>query len=380
MKKNLSVASLCVHAGTQAERGGLNTPIYTSSAFQYRTAAGNIYPRYFNTPNQKSLTSKISALEYAENSLVTSSGMAAFAAIMTGLLQKDDHILFQKQLYGGSHNFVFSEFERFGIAYDLVEKPTAEEFSKKIKPETKLIYIETPSNPLLEVVDIKEIADFAKSKNIFSVIDNTFASPINQNPILLGIDVVMHSGTKYMGGHSDICFGSVSTSKHLIEKIHKHALNFGASLDAHTCYLIERSLKTLQIRVERQNENALKIARFLEKHPKVSKVNYPALESHPNFEIAKKQMKGFGGMLSFEIRNAGKTEADHFLDHLQLIDAALSLGGVETTICVPSVTSHIKLSAEERKLAGISDGLLRLSVGIEGVEDLIQDLDNALNA
>jgi cystathionine beta-lyase len=253
-----------------------------------------------------------------------------------------------------------------------------QDFEKAIQKNTRLIYIETPSNPLLRITDIGAIAGLARSRGIFTAIDNTFASPINQNPHKLGIDIVIHSGTKYLGGHSDICCGAVLTSREIMERLKATAVNFGGSLNAVTCYLLERSLKTLGIRVETQNRNALAIARQLQQHPRVTRVYYPGLESHPGHEIARKQMRGFGGMLAFEL-DEKQIQPEPFAQRLKLITPALSLGGVETIICAPAVTSHAKVSVESRRQMGISDGLFRLSVGIEDADDLIADLDQALS-
>jgi cystathionine beta-lyase len=250
-----------------------------------------------------------------------------------------------------------------------------EKFEAAIKPNTKVIYIETPSNPLLKITDIRGVARIAKKHKIITIIDNTFASPVNQNPISLGIDIVTHSGTKYIGGHSDICCGVAVGSKKLIEKVKASAMHFGGSTDAQTAYLVERSLKTIVLRVQQQNRNALALAKYLEKEPKVSAVYYPGLKSNPGFAIAKKQMPGgFGGMLSFEI----KGDPEKFLKRLKIIRKAISLGGVESTIAQPVKTSHAKLTPAERKAAGISDKLLRFSVGIEDTRDLINDIKQAL--
>jgi cystathionine beta-lyase len=283
----------------------------------------------------------------------------------------------QRDIYGGTHHFVTAEFERFGIAYSFVSN-NIEEIENAVRENTKIIYIETPSNPLLHITDIEAVAQIAKSNHILSVIDGTFATPINQNPLELGIDIVVHSGTKYIGGHSDICCGAVLTTAYLKQKIKSSAANFGGSLNAMTCYLIERSLKTLSIRVSKQNQNAQHIAQQLQPNPHIRKVYHPGLESHEGFEIARKQMRAFGGMLSFELDEKAKNP-DQFLRSLDLIKPALSLGGVETIICSPAKTSHAKLSEEERSALGITDHLLRLSVGIEDAVDLVADIEQALS-
>jgi cystathionine beta-lyase len=374
MKKNTQ----CVHSGTYKDNisKGMNTPIFTSSSFGYLDIPENVYPRYFNTPNQQTVVTKLCALENAEDGLLFSSGMAAISTVMFSLLNSGDHVVLQRDIYGGTHHFVTAEFRRFGIDFSFVSNKT-EEIEAAVQKNTKVIYIETPSNPLLRITDIEAVALIARSNNSVSVIDGTFATPINQNPLELGIDIVVHSGTKYIGGHSDICCGAVVTSKSLTQKIKSCAANFGGSLNALTCYLVERSLKTLSIRVDKQNRNAQFIAQQLQKIPQVSNVYYPGLETHDGFDIAKKQMRAFGGMLSFEL-NEQTLDPGKFLRNLRLIKPALSLGGVETIICSPATTSHAKISPEERSQLGITDGLLRLSVGIEDCDDLLADIEQAL--
>ena len=368
----------CVHSGAYSDRAtrGVTTPIFTSSSFEYLDVPENVYPRYFNTPNQNAVVEKLCALENAEAGLLFSSGMAAISTVVFSLLSSGDHAVLQRDVYGGTHHFVTAEFDRFGIEYTLVSNKI-EDFEKAIRSNTKLIYIETPSNPLLLITDIDAVVRLAKSSNSISVIDSTFATPINQNPLELGMDVVIHSGTKYIGGHSDICCGAAVTTRKLAERIASSAANFGGSVNAITCYLIERSLKTLSIRVEKQNKNALAIAKYLQTNTSIRKVYYPGLDSHEGFDIARRQMRAFGGMLSFEL-DEQIIKPDKFLRKLRLIKPALSLGGVETIICAPVTTSHAKMSAEERAEVGITDSLLRLSVGIEDVEDLIEDVKQAL--
>ena len=357
---------------------GVNLPIYPSSVFGYRKTGTNVYPRYFNTINQQALVAKLARLEHTATGIIFGSGMAAISTALFGVLQSGDHAIFHHQLYGGTFNLINYQFKRMGIDTTLVTSNDPEKWVAAITDKTKVVYFETPSNPLLNVIDIEKVAAFAKAHSLTTMIDNTFASPINQNPAILGIDIVLHSGTKYLGGHSDLCFGALLTSQILMDTIYKSAVNYGGSINALDAYLIDRSLKTLAVRVKQQNENALKIARFLEIHPKVARVNYPGLATHSDHVVAKKQMSGFGGMLSFEFKDARPSAADNFLDKLQLSKAALSLGGVESTVCVPAVTSHAKLSAQARQALGVSDALIRLSVGIECVEDIIVDLNNAM--
>ncbi|MDY7030920.1 MAG: aminotransferase class I/II-fold pyridoxal phosphate-dependent enzyme [Thermodesulfobacteriota bacterium] len=284
---------------------------------------------------------------------------------------------FLDELYGGTHAFATDTFNRLGIQYSFV--PTsADAIKQATTPATKAILIESPTNPLLNIIDIRAVAAFARQNGIITIVDNTFATPINQNPLSFGVDVVVHSGTKYLGGHSDLCCGVVLTSHEYSARIRATACHLGGSVNAVTSYLLERSLKTLALRVERQSQNALHIAEFLSDHPLICNVNYPGLPNFRGHETAKKQMKRFGGMLSFEL-DEERVEPTQFLSRLQLIRPAVSLGGIETIICSPAQTSHVKMSVDERKRVGISNALLRLSVGIEHVNDLIADLEQAMS-
>lgn len=366
-----------VHAGSPGDPlyKGTVTPVYPSSAYDYEGPGATLYPRYFNTPNQQSVSDKLAALENAEAGLVFSSGMAAILTGLFAMLQKGDHAIFQSDLYGGTYHAIVNEMPRYGITYTFVDGSRPEEFEKAITPETRLLYVETPSNPTLKITDLAAIAAVAKRHNLITMIDNTFASPVNQNPIDLGIDIVAHSGTKYIGGHSDICCGAVLSSEPLIKRIFESAIHFGGSLDAHTCWLVERSLKTIVLRVRQQNSNAQAIAEFLQSHNGVGSVYYPGLPDHPQHSIARAQMPGgFGGMLSFEV----KGDAHAFMRRLKLIRRAISLGGVESTVTSPAKTSHSKMNAAERAAIGVSDQLVRLSVGIEEASDLIADIKQAL--
>ena len=373
----MHIDTKCVHSGGGSDTitGGVNTPIFPSSAHEYLDADTTAYPRYFNTHNQKVLVEKLCALEGAGDGLVFSSGMAAISSVLLSFLKAGDHIVLQDEIYGGSHAFVDAFFNRFGIRYSFVST-SAEAIEAAIEPETKVIFIETPTNPLLGIIDIRAVAEISKKHGCISVIDNTFATPILQNPIGLGIDISVHSGTKYLGGHSDLSAGAAVCSSDMALKIRKTALNFGGNLNALSCYLLERSLKTLAIRVRKQTENAMALARFLAGDPSFQRVSYPGLPDHPGHGIARSQMSGFGAMLSFETARPGLT-ADSFMRRLKLIKPAVSLGGIETTICDPARTSHAKVTPEVRMRQGISDNLVRLSVGIENVDDLIVDLERA---
>lgn len=368
--------TLAVHAGTQFDKNtqGTNSPIYTSTAIGYLDSDVT-YPRYFNTKNQLAVAEKIAQLELGEKALVFSSGMAAITATLFTFLKAGDHIIFQKGLYGGTFNWCTSELQKFGIEFSIAEGNSSGDFKNALQKNTKIIYIETPSNPLLKITDIKETADFAHSNQILSVIDNTFASPVNQNPLDFGIDLVIHSATKYLGGHSDICAGAVVGSLKNISQIKQTALNFGGSLDAQTCYLLERSIKTLFVRVNQQNSNAQQMAEFLNKHPKIKNVFYPGLENSQGHKTAKKQMKGFGGMLAFELKTGSAID---FQNQLKLIKPAVSLGGVDSIINAPTLTSHRHVPESEKRKEGITDKVLRLSLGIENIDDLIADINRAL--
>ena len=371
-------ATHCVHAGTVRDRdtGGVNSPIYPSSAFNYLESDEITYPRYFNTPNQRAVTDKLCALEGAEDGVLFSSGMAAISTSILAFAGAGDHVVLMDELYGGTHAFVTDVFQRLGIEYTFAGTDAAA-VRDAVRGNTRVVVIESPTNPLLSVIDIRQVAELASEHDLVTMIDNTFATPMNQNPLQLGMDIVVHSGTKYLGGHSDICCGVALAAKDKAGRIRELARSLGGSLNAITCYLLERSLKTLAVRVQRQGDNAGRIAEFLAAHPGVARVYYPGLPESRGHDIARSQMRGFGAMLSFELKEGG-VAADDFIRRLRLIEPAVSLGGVESTICSPARTSHAKLSAQEREKIGITPGLLRLSVGIEELDDLLDDLATSL--
>ena len=370
----------CIHSGAIKDTmtGGLNSPIFTSSAFEYLDREHVSYPRYFNTPNQTAVVAKVCALEGAEDGVLFSSGMAAMSTAILAFAGAGDHVVMMDELYGGTHALATNELHRLGITCTFTATD-ADSVCSAVKKNTRVIVIESPTNPLLSVIDIKKVAQFARKRGVPTIIDNTFATPLYQNPFLLGIDVVVHSGTKYLGGHSDICCGIAVTTGEKAERIRSVARNLGGSLNASTCALLERSMMTLAIRVGRQTENASRIAHHLDQHGSIRRVNYPGLAGSAYHELAKSQMDGFGAMLSFELDDA-KVDPDRFVRGLRLIKPAVSLGGIASTICAPAVTSHAKISAAERKRIGISDSLLRLSVGIEQADDLIEDIEKAMKA
>jgi cystathionine beta-lyase len=376
MKKS-GVSTKCVHSGDLIDDKfkGATSPIFPSTAYDFVDVEEDRYPRYFNTPNQKALSKKIADLENCESALLFSSGIAAIYTSLFSFIKSGDHVIFQSSIYGGTLNLVIKEFKKFNIEYSLVDSFVVNDYEKEIKNKTKIIFVESPSNPLLKIIDLNAIANLSKKYNLISIIDNTFSSPINQNPADFGIDIVLHSATKYLGGHSDILAGTLASSNSNIDKIIESSINYGGNLSEYTVWLLERSIKTLSLRVKKQNENAIKIAEYLTTLDKVKSVYYPGLKSHSDHELSKKQMKGFGGMLSFELSDLDT--AILFTRKLNLVKSAMSLGGVESTLCSPSLTSHSKISKAERENLGIFDGLLRFSIGIEDSEDIIDDLNQA---
>ena len=373
-----------IHAGEPDPliNGAVSMPVFQSSTFEYTGATSYNdlkYIRLNNTPNHIALHQKLAALENAEAALVTASGMAAISTTLLSILSSGDHFLAQECLYGGTHDFITKDLETFGISYDFIDGDDPGSWKHKLKPNTKAIYVETMTNPLLQVADLKAVVEFAKAHGLISLIDNTFSSPVNFRPPEWGFDLSLHSCTKYLNGHSDIVAGAVIGRADLIEKI-THKLNhLGGSLDPHACFLLHRGLKTLAVRVKYQNESALTIANFLEKHSAIKKINYPGLESHPRHQRASELFDGFSGMLSFEL-NDGVQATERFIQNTTLPISAPSLGGVESLITRPAITSHSGMSPKDRQALGISDALIRLSVGIEATEDIIEDFDQALNA
>ena len=378
-KNKLGLNTVCTHVGgiNDEQFGGSVSPIFMASSYPYMNVEKKRYPRYFNTPNQEAVATKIAALEHAEAALPFTSGMAATSTTLLTFLQKGDHIVLQNEIYGGTFNLIVAEFDKMDIEYSFTDGVKIADFESKIQENTKAIYFETPSNPLLTITDVQGLADLAKKYNLLSMIDNTFASPVNLNPIDFGIDIVLHSATKYLGGHSDISAGAVASTAENIDKIWQKSKNLGGNLSDFMCYLLERSIKTLGIRMAQHNSNAQALAEYLERHNKIARVYYPGLPNHKNHAIAKEQMNGFGGMLAFELDDS--IDALKFKNSLQLIKPSMSLAGVESTIIFPSMASHALLTPEQRAEIGISDQLIRFSAGIEDVNDLINDIEQAIN-
>jgi cystathionine beta-lyase/cystathionine gamma-synthase len=376
--------TLLIHAGEPSPliEGAVSIPIFQSATFKYRGEASYHTQRYIrlnNTPNHIALHQKLAAAENAEAALVAASGMAAISTTLLALLSPGDHLLAQECLYGGSHDLMSVEFPRMNIEVDFIDADAPASWTARLKKNTRAIYVETISNPLMQVPDLKAVAAFAREHGLLSIIDNTFASPVNFRPAEHGFDLSLHSATKYLNGHSDIVAGAVIGRAELIERINCTLGHLGGSLDPHACFLMHRGMKTLGVRVRHQNHTALRLARFLEEHPKVKVVNYPGLERHPRHLRARELFDGFGGMLSFELKG-GVEAAETFISALTLPICAPSLGGVESLITRPVTTSHSSMTASERRRAGITESLIRFSVGLEAVEDLIDDCAQALTA
>jgi cystathionine beta-lyase len=374
MNKSSDFRTLCVHAGElkDTQHGGATSPIFTSTSYAFNDVEIKQYPRYFNTPNQRGLCEKIAALEGAEAGLIFGSGMAAVSTALLSHLSSGDHVIFQDDIYGGTRNFIKREFPKYGIEFSFAKGLDSSDFEVEIKSNTKGLYVETPSNPTLKITNLREISRLAKSKSLWTMIDNTFASPVNQKPIAHGIDIVIHSATKYLGGHSDISAGVVLSKKSIIENVFESAKNLGGNLSEYTVWLLERSIKTLYLRVQAQNNNALLLSKFLQEQDWTEQVYYPGLEDHAGHHVAKEQMSGFGGMLSFDL--APNLDAKKFLLGLELVKPTMSLAGIESTALSPRLTSHALLSEDERQAQGITEQMVRFSAGIEAIDDIQRDL------
>lgn len=373
------LATRAVHAGEPEPRieGAVSMPIFQSATFE--TAGEKSYDavryvRLNNTPNHQALHAKLASLEGGEAAVVASSGMAAITTTLLALLSRGDHLLALEGLYGGTHTFVTRDLAEFGIGHDLMDGNRPETWSALLEPSTRAIYVETITNPLMQVPDLEQVVRFARTHGLVSIIDSTFATPVNYRPLESGFDLVLHSGTKYLNGHSDLAAGAVVGPRELVRRVTHRLNHLGGVLDPHACFLLHRGIKTLVLRVRQQNENALALAHFLAESPAVDGVNYPGLETHPQHGRARKMFSGFGGMLSFDMRG-GVEAADSLLNRLRIPRSAPSLGGVETLITRPATTSHAGVPPEERVRMGISDSLVRVSVGIEAPGDLVEDFE-----
>ncbi|HEX5482723.1 MAG TPA: aminotransferase class I/II-fold pyridoxal phosphate-dependent enzyme [Terriglobia bacterium] len=390
MKDTRRFATIAVHAGESPcpVTGALDTPIYQSTTFVSPNAdemaavygeekPGYMYTRYGN-PTLRALESKMAALEGGEAALVAASGMAAISSAILGYIKAGDHVVAARSLYGAAYNFLRAKLPRYGASTTFASSARVEDFEKCIQPNTRLIYFETPSNPVLEIIDIAALAQLAHARQIPLMMDNTFASPVLQQPLALGTSVVVHSATKYLCGHGDALGGAIIGPKAYIADLNREIIrDFGGVMSPFNGWLILRGIHTLHLRMAAQCASAQRIAEFLSAHPKVERVNYPGLAAHPGHALARQQMKAFGAMISFEARG-GYESGKKVMDRVQIFARAASLGDTRSLIVHSASTSHRAVPRDERIAAGVTDGLVRLSIGVEAVEDLIEDLDQAL--
>jgi cystathionine beta-lyase/cystathionine gamma-synthase len=371
-------------ADLHKKNGPMSLPIYQTSTFEVTdndeqlrvTGSDSYYTRYGN-PTNSVAERTVAALEGVDAALTFSSGMGAITTTIMALLKGGDHIVAQRDIYGGTHKFLSQWLPKFGVETTFVDTTDYQQHEQAIRPNTKLLYVESPTNPSIRVVDLQRIASLAKQQGLISMIDSTFGTPINQRPAEYGLDLIMHSGTKYLGGHTDLICGVVAGRKELIERILATRTTIGNCMDPHASWMLVRGMKTLAVRVARQNENALRVAEFLEQHSKVRQVHYPFLKSHAQHALALSQMSGGGGMVTFEVEGTGE-DARRVSEGMRLFTLAPSLGGVESLVCIPVLTSHLSVPEEERRKMGVTEQMIRLSVGIESAHDLVADLENAL--
>ncbi|HEX9111104.1 MAG TPA: aminotransferase class I/II-fold pyridoxal phosphate-dependent enzyme [Terriglobales bacterium] len=375
-----------VHGGKSLHKknGPLSTPIYQTSTFEVTdnqeqvraTGTDRFYTRYGN-PTHTVAENAIAELEGTDAALLFSSGMAAITTSILALVKAGDHIVAQRDIYGGVTKFLSQWLPKLGVETTFVDTNDIEQHERAIRPNTRIVHIESPTNPIVRVVDLEKIAALARKHGLISTIDSTFATPINCRPAEWGIDLVLHSGTKYFGGHSDLICGIATGRRDLIDQIHHVRTTLGCSMDPHAAFLLLRGIKTLAVRVERQNASALGIAEFLSKHPRVTRVHYPMLKGHPEYELAQKYLAGAGGVVGFEVDGTGQ-DACRVAEALNLFTLAPSLGGVDSLVSIPVLTSHAMIDPELRRRMGVTEQMIRLSVGIENVDDLIADLEKGL--
>jgi cystathionine gamma-synthase len=373
-------------ADLEKKNGPLGTPIYQTSTFEVvdndeqvnATGSDHYYTRYGN-PTNTVAERTIAALEGVDQALTFASGMGAITTTIMALLKSGDHVVAQRDIYGGVTKFLSQWLPKMGIETTFVDTVEYEQHARAIRANTKLLYLESPTNPTLRVVDFKKVAALAKQHKLISMIDATFGTPINQHPAEFGIDLVMHSGTKYLAGHSDLICGVVAGRRELMQRIWETRTTLGNCMDPHASWVLVRGLKTLALRVAQQNKSAQRVAEFLSEHAKVRSVHYPFLKSHPQYSVAREQMSGGGGMVTFEVEGTGE-DARRVSEAMRLFTLAPSLGGAESLVSIPVLTSHAMIPAEERVKMGVTEQMVRLSVGIENAEDLISDLEHALEA
>jgi len=387
-RRNRRPETAAVHGASELEKknGPVTPPIYQTSTFevtdneeQQRVTTTDRYYTRWGNPTITLAEQTVAAIEGTEAARTFASGMGAITTTTLALLKTGDHIVAQRDSYGGVVKFLSQWLPRLGIDTTFVDTTDYEQYARAIRPNTRLLYLESPTNPALRVVDFRKVAALARQHNLISMIDSTFGTPINQHPAEYGIDLVMHSGTKYLSGHADLTCGVVCGRHELMEQIHETRTTLGNCMDPHAAWLLIRGMKTLAVRVARQNENAQRVAEFLQQHAKVRRVHYPFLKSHPQYTTAREQMSGGGGMVTFEVEGTGE-DARRVSEAMHLFTLATSLGGVESLVSIPVLTSHAMISAEQRKEMGVTEQMVRLSVGIENADDLIADLEHALEA
>jgi cystathionine beta-lyase/cystathionine gamma-synthase len=380
-RRRQGLSTAAVHGGRDGHDvdSPVVNPIFQSVNFvqEVGTGEGLRYPRYGTNPNAEILHRRLAALEGTEAALVLASGMGATACAMLALLRPGDHLLASQWIYGGTHQLFTQEFERIGIEVTLVDPTEQRGWRKRLRKHTRAIFVETPVNPSCRVLDLKPISYLAHEVGLALVVDSTFASPVNFRPVEHGADVVIHSATKFLNGHHDVLSGAVMGTTSYIEEVRQKMIVWGQAPDPFACWLLERGLKTLDVRVRRQNENALRLAQWCSERPEFTRVHYPGLPSHPDHEIARNSLDGFGGMMAVELAGGGDA-AERFISRLKIITHAPSLGGVDTLVSEPRFTSHAMLTPAERAAVGLPDGFVRVSVGIEDADDLIADMTQAL--
>jgi cystathionine beta-lyase/cystathionine gamma-synthase len=387
-RKNRRSETAAVHGAADLEKknGPVGTPIYQTSTFevtdndeQQRVTTTDRYYTRWGNPTNTVAEQAVAAIEGVEAARTFASGMGAITTTILALLKAGDHIVAQRDIYGGVTKFFSEWLPRVGIETTFVDTNDSGQYERAIRPNTRMLYLESPTNPSLRVVDLKKAAVLAREHGLISMIDSTFGTPINQHPAEYGIDLVMHSGTKYLSGHADLTCGVVAGRQELMDQLWETRTTLGNCMDPHAAWMLIRGLKTLAVRVARQNENALRVAEFLEQHAKVRRVHYPFLKSHPEYSVARAQMSGGGGVVTFEVEGTGE-DARRVSEAMRLFTLATSLGSVESLASIPVLTSHAMISAKQRAEMGVNEQMVRLSVGIESAEDLIEDLERALEA
>ncbi len=381
-QRELGLSTRAVHGPLvrRASHSPITTPVFQSSTFINQVGSSDevLYTRHGNNPNQLEIGKRLAALEGAEGAIFLSSGMGATALAHLAVLQSGDHLLASHWIYGGTRTFFTRELSRLGIDVTYVDPSSAREWRSRMRKTTRAIFVETPTNPLARVLDLEPLAKLCQGQGMVLIVDSTFATPVNFRPLEHGADIVIHSATKYLNGHSDVIAGAVVSNSDVVEEVRSLLKIWGQALDPHAAWLVDRGMKTLAVRMDRHNSNAMALASWAAEHPRVSAVHYPGLESHPDHELAGRILDGYGGIVGLEVEG-GAPAAERVLRRLRVASHAPSLGGVETLVSEPRLTSHAALTAKERRAQGIPDGFIRVSVGIEDARDLIADFKRALS-